>query len=190
MAEWSSAVSRHRRPGRYGAPGEAGVMLSEIAPVAVVQFAAWPETLAQMGRVASEAAGVPAAPGPGRARHAGVNTLLRVEPLKWWLVSRAPAPGLPQVTSEVGAVLDLSHARTLITVKGPRAEVLLAHVLPIDLRPDAFDGAAVASSAIHHIGVTLWRADDGFDLLVPRSFAATIWQLLDSVARQYGLEID
>jgi heterotetrameric sarcosine oxidase gamma subunit len=189
MTEWFSAVGRHRRPGRHGAPGEVGVVLGEIQPIVLIQFAAWPETLVRMGRVASKAAGVSEAPGPGRVRHAGASSLLRVEPLKWWLVSRGSDMRLPQVASDVGAVLDLSHARTLITVKGPRAEALLAHVMPIDFRLKAFDGAAVVSSAIHHVGVTVWRTDDRFDLLVPRSFAAAIWQLLDSVAQQYGLEI-
>lgn len=189
MAEWSSALGRHRRPGRYGAPGEVGVALGEIQPIAVLQFAAWPDKLVCMGRVASKAAGVSKAPSPGRVCHAGPASLLRVEPLKWWLVSHDPVARPPNMSSDLGAVLDLSHARTLIAVKGPRAETLLAHVMPIDFRTKAFDSTAVVSSAIHHVGVTVWRADGGFRLLVPRSFAATIWQLLDSIAQQYGLEI-
>ncbi|NBW04798.1 MAG: hypothetical protein EBR92_02570 [Alphaproteobacteria bacterium] len=126
---------------------------------------------------------------PGRYGADGDVSLLRVEPLKWWLVSPAPVATPLSVASGVGAVLDILDARCWITVTGPRAATLLGHCLPLDLRPAAFADDAVVSSAIHHVGVTLWRADDGFNLLVPRSYAASLWQLLFRLAQQYGVDV-
>jgi heterotetrameric sarcosine oxidase gamma subunit len=202
MTNWSSAINRDRQPGRYGADGDVGIILGEIQAATHMQFAAWPDTLDQMGAVAMATAGVATVPTVGRVSRAGYVSLLRVEPLKWWLVSPAPLATPPLVasglatgvasgvaSSEVGAVLDISGARCWITLTGPRAATLLAHSLPIDVRPTAFADDAVVSSAIHHVGVTLWRADDGFNLLVPRSYAASIWQLLFGLAQQYGVEV-
>jgi heterotetrameric sarcosine oxidase gamma subunit len=202
MTNWSSAINRDRQPGRYGADGDVGIILGEIQAATHMQFAAWPDTLDQMGAVAMATAGVATVPTVGRVSRAGYVSLLRVEPLKWWLVSPAPLATPPLVasglasgvtsgvaSSEVGAVLDISDARCWITLTGPRAATLLAHSLPIDVRPTAFADDAVVSSAIHHVGVTLWRADDGFNLLVPRSYAASIWQLLFGLAQQYGVDV-
>ena len=196
MTNWSSAIDRDRQPGRYGADsddGDGGIILAEIQAATQMQFAAWPDTLDHMGAVAMAAAGVATVPTAGRVSRAGDVSLLRVEPLKWWLVSPAPVATplsvASGVESGVGAVLDISDARCWITVTGPRAATLLGHCLPLDLRPAAFADDAVVSSAIHHVGVTLWRADDGFNLLVPRSYAASLWQLLFRLAQQYGVDV-
>ena len=192
MTKWTSAINRDRQPGRHGAngdDGDGGIILAEVQAATQMQFAAWPDTLDHMGDVASATAGVAAVPAAGRVSRAGDVSLLRVEPLKWWLVSPAPLAKSPVVASGVGAVLDIADARCWITVTGPRAATLLAHSVPIDLRPTAFADDAVVSSAIHHVGVTLWRADDGFNLLVPRSYAASIWLLLFELAQQYGVQV-
>jgi heterotetrameric sarcosine oxidase gamma subunit len=189
MTNWSSALNRDRQPGRYGADGDVGIILGEIQAATQMQFAAWPDTLDQMGAVAMATAGVAAVPAAGRVSRASDVSLLRVEPLKWWLVSPAPVATPLSVESGVGAVLDISDARCWITVTGPRAATLLGHCLPLDLRPAAFADDAVVSTAIHHVGVTLWRADDGFNLLLPRSYAASLWQLLFRLAQQYGVDV-
>ena len=193
MTNWSSAINRDRQLGRYGADEDVGIILAEIQPATQMQFAAWPDTLDHMGALAMATAGVAAVPAAGRVSRAGDVSLLRIEPLKWWLVSPAPVAtsllGASGVESGVGAVLDISDARCWITVTGPRAATLLGHCLPLDLRPAALTDDAVVSSAIHHVGVTLWRADDGFNLLVPRSYAASIWLLLFELAQQYGAQV-
>ena len=193
MINWSSAINCDRQPGCYGADGEGGIILAEIKAATQMQFAAWPDTLDHMGAVFLATAGVAAVPEAGSVSRAGDISLLRVEPLKWWLVSPAPLAMPLSVASRggsvFGAVLDISDARCWITVTGPRAATLLGHCLPIDLRSAAFADDAVVSSAIHHVGVTLWRADDGFNLLVPRSYAASIWQLLFELAQQYGVRV-
>ena len=48
----------------------------------------------------------------------------------------------------------------------------------------------VATSAMHHVAVTIWRSGDAFNLLIPRSFAVSLTELLIASAQQYGLRID
>ncbi|MGB3313517.1 MAG: hypothetical protein WBB85_03820 [Albidovulum sp.] len=187
MADGISAVKSHLVPGCTGLPGAAGVRIAEIRPFTLIQFAAWPDTVAETAAEAAKAAGAQAAPGPGRAATGAHGVLLCVEPLKWWLVG--DTGDAPSLAVENGAVLDLSQSRTRLHVSGSKAARLLNHVLPIDLSPTAFPEGSVASTAFHHVGVTLWRDGEGFALFLPRSFAASLCEILTESAAQYGLEI-
>lgn len=187
MADGVSAVKIHLVPGRTGTSGAAGVRIAEIRPFTLIQFAAWPDTLAATGVEAVKAAGVKAAPEPSRAATGARGVLLRVEPLKWWLVSDTGEAPLPDSGSS--ALLDLSQSRTRLHVSGKQAARLLNHVLPLNLSDTAFPEGSVASTAFHHVGVTLWRDREGFTLFLPRSFAASLCEILTESAAQYGLEI-
>lgn len=185
MAERISALHGHVKRGRFGAEGPVGVTLSELPGLILQQAAAWPDSLAAVGAKAAAAAGVAAAPGPGAAAVGSKGALLRVEPLKWWLVGAAA----PALAPEEGATLDLSHARTRVRVSGPEAALLLNRHLPLDLREASCPVGSVASSAFHHTGVTLWRAEEGYELFLPRGFALSLWEMLLESAAQFGVEV-
>jgi methylglutamate dehydrogenase subunit D len=189
MGESISALRDHLIPGRLGVPGEAAVTLTDVRRFYLTQFAAWPETVAQVGAIAAQVAGIPEVPGPGRAVTRQCGTLLRVEPLKWWLISEVAAVDQPCLPTETGATLDISSSRCWVRIGGPKAAILLNHFLPLDLRERAFPQGAVVSSAFHHVGVTLWRTQIGFNLLLPRSFAASLCEIMVESAGQYGLEV-
>jgi heterotetrameric sarcosine oxidase gamma subunit len=180
-------MKSHLAPGRTGLSGAAGVRICEIRPFTLIQFAAWPDALAQTGAETAKAAGAKAAPGPGQAATGTGGTLLRVEPLKWWLVGGTV--GVTSLAAETGAMLDLSQSRTRLHISGPQAARLLNHFLPLNLSDNAFPESSVASTAFHHVGVTLWRDRRGFNLFLPRSFAASLCEILTESAAQYGLEI-
>lgn len=187
MAKLTTALDTHLKPGHAGPSGETGVILTERPDLSLIQIAAWPDTLDQVGALAAQMAGCPAAPGPGQSATGPGAALLRIEPLKWWLVHDGDDTATPQVKPETGAVLDLSASRTAVQVDGTRATTLLNHFLPLDLRPAAFADGAVASTACHHVGVTLWRHGNSYTLFLPRSFAASLWEMLAETAAQYGL---
>ncbi len=185
MADRASALEGHYSEGRFGTEGEPGVTLCEVRAPTVHQIAAWPQTLAAVGARAAAAVGAAAAPAPRAAATGPGGALLRVEPLKWWIVE-APAP---ELSPEEGATLDLSHSRTWLRVSGPRAATLLNRHLPLDLRESPFPVGSVASTAFHHVGVTLWRSEAGFELFLPRGFALSLWEMLLESAAQFGVEV-
>lgn len=187
MAERASALDGQVHPGVFGVESEdgPGIVLTLLRDLTLFQVAAWPDTLGEAGEEVRSAAGVDAMPGPGTSATAGRNSVLRIEPLKWWIIG-AEAPAL---ASTIGATLDLSHSRTRVRVSGPDAAALLNRFLPLDLRESAFPEGAVASSALHHVGVTLWRNADGYELFIPRGFALSCWEVLEESARQFGLEV-
>ena len=185
MAERTSALAGHFSPELRGKPGEPGVSLSEVSDLTLWQIAAWPETLAEISRTIENQIGASEAPGPGRCASGTRGAALRIEPLKWWLLD-TPAPS---VAADLGVTLDLSHSRTRIRIAGCDAAACLIRLLPLDLREAEFSPGDVASSSIHHVGVTLARGPESYDLFVPRGFALSIWELLLETAEQFGAEV-
>ena len=183
-----SALSGHYVPdlsGELSADGSARVVLEHVPELVLYQVAGWADSMEQVGNRIAVAAGAASAPGPGQAIIGKKGALLRVEPMKWWLIGVEA----PEIASQQGAVLDLSHSRTRIRVCGPQARECLNRFLPLDLRAQSFPAGSVASSAIHHVGVALWHVDNYYDLFVPRGFSLFIWDGMVEVARQFGLQV-
>ena len=59
----------------------------------------------------------------------------------------------------------------------------------LDLGEASFPMGSVASSATHHVGVTLWSSAEGYELFMPRGFALSLWEGLVESAQQFGVEI-
>jgi len=59
----------------------------------------------------------------------------------------------------------------------------------LDLRDASFPVGSVASTAFHHVGITLYRSEAGYDLFLPRGFALSLWEMLLESAAQFGGEI-
>ncbi len=177
-----SALASHYRP---VSAANAGVILTEVENLTLWQLATWPETIQRVAQNVAAQLSVPAVPGFGQAVSHNSISMLRIEPLKFWVIGSA----LTEIDANDGVVIDLSHSRTHIRITGDRAVTLLNSYLPLDLREQSFPPGSVASSAFHHIGVTLWRSDAGYELFVPRGFAVSLWELLVESATQYELSV-
>jgi len=188
MVDRISALAGHYKIGKYGLLGDgnkAGVILEDIKDLVLHQIAAWPDTLDAVGKQAAKAAGCKTAPGPCKAEVSKQAALLRIEPLKFWLLGAEA----PEIEAEQGATLDLSHSRTRIRIGGADAAEFLNRHLSLDLRENSFPVGSVASTVIHHVGVTLWHSEDGYVLFMPRGFALTLWEGFVASAEQFGLEV-
>ena len=181
----ASALEGHAKPGHYGVADQTGIVFEECQDLTLFQIAAWPDSLSRVGALATEVAGTEEAPGPGKANVGNKATLLRIEPLKFWLLGAAA----PDLCAEEGATLDLSHSRTHLRISGPEAATLLNRFLPLDFREASFSPGYVASTAFHHVGITLWRSEAGYELFLPRGFALSLWELLRDGAAQFGYDI-
>lgn len=173
MADRNSPVS-HSKP-------VAG--LSHRSCAALLQYHAWPDRYAEMARTLAAHCGLAEAPRPGKAARGATAALLRVHPQRLWLVAEEEsAHSLPRLSAEIGATLDLSHARTVIHVDEGIAVPLLSRFIAIDLRPHRFALDDVVLTPFHRVSVVLWRRADGIDVLAPRSFARSIWDVLAEAA--------
>lgn len=178
--------------GRLGGVA-AGVTVQEVGALVLYQVAAWPESVATVGAQVAQHIGVAQAPGPRCVVEGNVAgervALLRVEPLKWWVIGGDGSARLPTLSPAQGTTLDLSHARTHIRIAGPNARDLLNRLIPLDLRPPSFPTDRVATTMLHDLGITLWHSAPGFELFIPRGFARSIWENCIECGQQFGLEI-
>ncbi len=179
-----SALSGHYNRGHHGVEGT-GVVMHEVPDLQLWQLAAWPESLTVAANKLAQSTGVGSVPGFASAAGNETVALLRTEPLKFWVYGAAVEGANP----DESVVLDISHSRTQIRISGPQATTLLNGYLPLDLREGSFPVNSVASTAFHHVGVTLWRSPAGYELFLPRGFALSLWELLLESSMQYGLMV-
>ncbi|MEO0681003.1 MAG: hypothetical protein AAF192_11380 [Pseudomonadota bacterium] len=167
-----------------GAPeGPRGVTLALGPAPEVRRIAFWPDRYAAAAARLCAELRAPL-PAPGRITEAAAGRLARIAPLVLWRLD-APAEEAIFVPPEDGAAAEVGPGLARLSLRGPDAAALLARAVSLDLRPDAFGRDAIAQTAWRHASVTLMRADDGFDLLLPLSFAEDALTVLQKHAVQF-----
>ena len=164
-----------------------GIKLSfhEIKDLSINQIAVWPNTIESVDLKLSKIVNSKSAPSFNQSLSYNNKHLLRLEPLKWWLIGETNF----EILSEEGSMLDLSHAFTSIEIKGDIVKEFLNRHLPLDLRDQSFPVNSISSSAVHHVSVKIWRIDEGYRLFIPRGFALSVWKILLETASQFGYKI-
>lgn len=173
--------------GHYGAYGETGIVFGRRRLRSLWQIAGWDDfdttstaLLRKLGL-----------PGPGNFRQSqqnGETTSWRIAPDK--LLLEGPAT-LPVTQKQDLVMLDLSHARIAITLYGPAARDLLMQVIAVDMEAGAFTPGEFLQTGIHHVGVLVHCLEsERFEVIVPVTWAETIWELLCDNAAPYGYHID
>ena len=180
-----SALNKSYQKGVFGKKDIVGITLLEINNLILYQVATWPETLDEVGTKLAKSCNLKEYPSANKAVNNSHVTMLRKEPLKWWIIGNT----IEDLSSEEGSIIDLSHSQTHIRISGKDSVTLLNRHLPIDLRETFFPLNSVASTAFHHCSVTLWRSVKGYELFLPRAFALSLWEILIESAAQFGYEI-
>lgn len=167
----------------------AGIRLSPLARGSIWQVACWPDSFDEMeGELA--AAFRAEAPAPGRVAVGPDDRLLiRVEPLKWWIIGPDGADCPLTPGPDRGAVLDMSHDQAGIAVEGAQAAELLKRLVPIDLRERAFPNLSYATTLAHHMITRVLRRDRGtpcYEVMVMRSYADDLHGLLAHHLAHFG----
>ena len=185
MANRSSALESNYPVGINAGNNVSRLQLSEIKNLQLTQVAAWPDSINKVGSYIANHLNLNEYATPNKANVNNSVVMMRIEPLKWWIIGS----DVPALSSDDGTSLDLSHSFTHLDISGPSACLFLNRHLPIDLREKHFSVNSVASSAIHHVSVKLWRSESGYHLFIPRGFALSLWEIFLQTASQFGYEI-
>lgn len=123
-----------------------------------------------------------------------LGLLIRSGPLEFILVGHTSANVMtelrPHITPDIGALLDLSHARCRVHVEGPRAVGALGKLFALDFRDPAFPIGQLKLSGHHHVPCSLHRlSTDSFDLYLFSTYAQGQLESLLDVALEYGVEL-
>jgi sarcosine oxidase subunit gamma len=185
--------------GRHGAGAAlAGVTLTEVRDVALVQVMAHRGQAAAAAKAAKKLFGVEPPTTP--AAVAGKTATLIWSGADQFMAF-APRSGedfygkLSGVFAGIASLSDQSDGRCMLRISGPRARDALAKFCSLDLHDSVFPVGAAASTAIDHTNASIWRSTDVggeavYNLLVFTSFADSLWRTIADSALEYGLHAD
>ena len=90
------------------------------------------------------------------------------------------------------SVVELSHARSILSLSGPKALSALAKLCSLDLHPKIFVAGSCANTTMHHMTVHIARVPgrDDFELHVMRGFAVSLCEALVSASAEYGYRFE
>jgi sarcosine oxidase subunit gamma len=174
-----------------------GVSLSAGPARAIWQISAWREADTEPLRGALGAQlGLSLPEGPAAASEGG-DVLFRVAPRRWWLVLAEEDSGndlgarLAAAVTGRAALTDLSHARTVLRLRGPASRMVLQKLCRIDLHPRALPAGRIAQTQLGQVAALIHAFDDGpsFDLYLPRSLAYSGAESLIDAATEFGVAI-
>ena len=186
MLKRDSSIKEKYNIGKFPYEDKIGLTFSENQNLIIQQIAAWPNEIDEMEIFISERIETKKKIHFNKGEILSGKSVWRMEPLKWWLLG-----GTINIPESLGTSLELSHAFTSINISGEKVRLLLNRHLPLDLRDDIFPINSSASSAIHHVSVKLFRINKNeYNLLIPRGFALSIWEILIESASQFGFEIE
>lgn len=123
-----------------------------------------------------------------------LGLLMRTGPHEFLLIGTGAANPLnalrSSVTPDIGALLDLSHARCRVHIEGPQALATLGKLFALDFREAAFPVGQVQLSGHHHVPCSLHRLGaDSFDLYLLSTYAHGQLESLRDAALEYGVAL-
>ena len=86
MVDRISALAGHYDIGHHGDPDRTGIILEDIADLQMQQVAVWPQSIDQVGKTLAGLIGAKKAAAPCSATTGANGAMLRIEPMKWWLI--------------------------------------------------------------------------------------------------------
>ncbi|MHB0773024.1 sarcosine oxidase subunit gamma [Bradyrhizobium sp. 1.29L] len=182
------------KAGQFGDLGKAGVTTFILDNMGFATLIAKAKS-ADLDRATQRLLGLDL-PGAGSAVLSSTHGVVWSGPDQWLLLARQRAAfsDLLALFSDHAAVSDQSHARAALRVSGEKARNVLEKGAMVDLHPAAFPIGATALTSFAHVGVQLWRGEDGpngavFEILVPRSMASSFWSWFTASAAEFGCRV-
>ena len=149
-------------------------------------------------RFAARAAGVLQLELPIEANTVIANNERRViwmGPREWLIVTEAEpvtrlqAELVDALGNEHTAVVDVSHAREIFGLRGPKARRVLMKGCAIDLHPREFGPGQCVQTRLARCHMLLHQLDDApsYHIYVHRSFARYAWTWLRDAGQEFGM---
>lgn len=197
LIERASALTAIYEPGTFGADVSDGpsVTLHERRPLSIVHIAGRSNDAAFSSGV-KKACGCDLPVEPGSINVSGDLSIIWLAPTRWLVVSPDQGAGVLETSlrdacGDSGAIIDVSHGRTVIRLSGENARTVLMKGAPLDFHKKVFTPGRAAQSAISQCGAVITcPAKDTFDVYVFRAFGQHIWEWLIDAAGEFGYIVE
>ncbi|CDZ50716.1 sarcosine oxidase subunit gamma [Neorhizobium galegae] len=112
-------------------------------------------------------------------------------PSEWLAVSRTVgAETVAGMLSDIAgaSVVDQSDGQVLMEISGPSVRKILGRCVAVDLHPEVFEEGRSATMLCCHVAANVARTGaDTFEIVVPRSFAGSVFGELTDMGREHAL---
>ena len=88
MTRRISALEGYYHKGVFGKKDNLSVVITEVRNLILYQVAVWPDTLNDVGKKIAESLNLPEFPEANKGFSTNEVSMLRLEPLKWWVIGR------------------------------------------------------------------------------------------------------
>jgi heterotetrameric sarcosine oxidase gamma subunit len=191
-----SAIADLMAPRRVGPADQTpSLRLHERTGLQIWQIAAWRASgLPALRASLAERLGGAVPDQPNHTTANGDLTVFWIAPRRFQVVSdrtESLCSPLSVATEGLAALVDLSHARTVVRLSGAPVRTVLAKLARLDWHPATFPPGHFAQTSLgHHVSVSIHAVDETtFDLHLPRSYARSAVETLIDAAAEFGLEI-
>lgn len=195
IAAQSPLVLARRLDHANAAPGDAGVHLGESPFLGYLNLRGDPQSAEFLGGVRG-ILGLDLPLRPNTMVQGDALTALWLGPDEWLIVTSPDVQSDLQWKLETAlsgqhvAITDVSSGLTLISVVGPRMREVLAMGMTLDLHSRVFLPGQCAQTLLAKAGVTVWLANNAFQIIVRRSFADYLWRWLEDAAWEVGFSVE
>lgn len=186
--------SRKLGPGRYGAAGpQVGITLRAVDRAAATLVSPTAGICA-LGARAAEGFGAALPSGPCWIAGQEVE-FIGIGPGRWLALAEGDSESLigrlEKVFAPAAAVIDQSGGLVVFEATGQRIRHMLAKLLAIDIDPAAFPPGSAATTAVAHVGITVWLDANGtcWRFAVGLSYEAAFLRAIAEAAAEYGFEL-
>ena len=108
--------------------------------------------------------------------------------LIWHQTAEAASDSLAKLDPSATPILDLSHSRVHVRVEGAKSRDLMMRLTTVDIRSHSFPISSFAQTTLHHTSTLIYRSGaKQYELLIPSSYAVSIWEYICLTAHPFGL---
>ena len=193
-----SPFAGHLPANRPTSTGQTNVHLTVGTLHSVIQLSTWPTGVDAWLAALTSALAAPVPQKTGDTQATSLDLAMRTGPEELLLVSddttqppshETVAALRQHVTTGIGSVLDLSHARCRIRIEGERCVDTLSKLYAMDFREDAFPVGKLKLSSHHHVPCVLHRkGSTEFDAYVFTTYAREMLESFADSALEYGTQ--
>ena len=174
----------------------AGVTIKEERKFLLLSLTAFKNNYEELSDVIFSKYGI-TLPKYGKISGSSQINLINIAPGQWLIYSfDNPISNflsiIEPIVGNLGAIVDLSDARAIIKISGPKVRDTLAKGVSIDLHPRKFTPDRAVSTFAAQLGMTIWQSEDGltFYISVFRAFGYSLLNWLITSASEFGYNIE
>ncbi len=173
--------------------------LSERKALTAIQVLTFNDKHMDAAAAITTALGIECSTLPGIVNSDGKTQVCWNGPNSWMIVcsdaEAGRAPGelfktLQDTVGDLGAVVDQSHGRCGLRLRGLHARQVMAKNTALDLHPRAFAPGQCALTSVAHMNATVIQVDDAptYDLFVIRSLARSFAHAIEHACHEFESE--